>query len=989
MFAKPWTRRSLFAAAAITALSAHAAVAQDSALVEEVVVTGSFIRGTPEDSALPVDVIGAEEIARRGNPSTLELLKTLPVSSGVLGDTNQFDSRAQASVGTGTVNLRGLGPERTLVLLNGRRLAANPVVNRAGGAVDTNLIPSAAIARVEVLKDGAAATYGSDAIGGVVNFITRTNFQGFEVAADYRYIPDSDGDYTVSFVWGGAVGGLDLFFSGGYQHRSPLRVLDREFANPTYLENPQGGYTPAGSPGSYVPLGAAFNPLGSPRRDVNCTALGGFAGLSGTTPVCYARSTQFDNLVDEEDRFQLFASASYQLTDGVEAYAEALYAVTRADQVVSPSQALAQTPTVEAAPTAGFAGRFYVPAANPGFASYVAANPGVFPAGTAGVQLVAWRPFFLGGNPLYGGTGGGLSRNDIEAYRVTGGLKGRFSNDIGFDLSASFMQDRVRTQNSDTLVDRLQLALRGFGGPNCDQDPALPGIQGVAGAGGCQFFNPFSTAISRNTATGAVNAQFLPSVANSNELIAWFYTDFEVERMTRLLVVDAVFDGELGVNLPGGPVAWAFGAQFRRDEYEARPGGYVDAAEYPCIATPDFGVTNCAAQTGPLGLFAPLAPADVKGEVHAVFGELQLPITEDLQVQLAARYEDYGGSVGSTFNPKAALRWQALPWLAFRASAGTTFRGPPTTATQPVATTSLQGIRGTFRPVDTFGNPDLEPETAFTYTVGALVKSGGLRASLDYWSFDFDKPLTTEPISALATALYPTNTTNRCMDPAYAAVRARFAFNDLNGNGVDDDCAAANIARMTTFVINGAKVKTDGLDLSVTYTPEWEVLGGEVTAGVDATYVRRYRVGSLAVAGLPLAPGFDAVGRLNYQTVAYPLPQYRGSAYLEYRRGGHNLRWTVHYVHGYVDERTDVFAPSVNNGVTGVAVALPQGKQIASSTIHNLAYRAELPGDTTLTFAIDNLFDVDPPFVRLNLSYDPFVANGIGRAIKVGLRKRF
>jgi outer membrane receptor protein involved in Fe transport len=179
------------AIATMGAMSSGAAHAQQksnegSTQVEEVVVTGSFIRGTPEDAALPVDVVSAEELQKRGSPSTVELLKALSISNGVLGDTNQFDSRAQGSEGSGSVNLRGLGSQRTLVLLNGRRMAINPFGAAGAGIVDTNIIPAAAIGRLEVLKDGAAATYGSDAIAGVVNFITKKNFEGLEAGADYR-----------------------------------------------------------------------------------------------------------------------------------------------------------------------------------------------------------------------------------------------------------------------------------------------------------------------------------------------------------------------------------------------------------------------------------------------------------------------------------------------------------------------------------------------------------------------------------------------------------------------------------------------------------------------------------------------------------------------------------------------------------------------------------------------------------------------------------
>ena len=155
--------------------------------VQEVVVTGSLIRGTPEDSALPVDVIGAEELARQGTPTTVELIKALPSSQGVLGDSNQFDGRSQGQEGVGTINLRGLGSTRTLVLFNGRRLPQS-----ANGAVDTNLLPMGGVGRIEVLKDGAAATYGSEAIGGVVNLIAPTTFEGLAVNGEWTFIDGSE-----------------------------------------------------------------------------------------------------------------------------------------------------------------------------------------------------------------------------------------------------------------------------------------------------------------------------------------------------------------------------------------------------------------------------------------------------------------------------------------------------------------------------------------------------------------------------------------------------------------------------------------------------------------------------------------------------------------------------------------------------------------------------------------------------------------------------
>jgi iron complex outermembrane receptor protein len=211
-----WMRLGLCGA---LAASISVALAQESPDVTEVViVTGSLIRGSSEDTALPVDVISAEELEKSGTPSMVDVLKNLSISAGALGDTNQFAAGAQGTEGTGSVNLRNLGRQRTLVLLNGRRLVNAP----QSGSPDTNLIPLAALGRVEVLKDGAAATYGSDAIGGVVNFITNDRLDGLELGGSYKYIEDTDGDYDTKVTYGWQGDNSSLIVAGGYQHRSEL-----------------------------------------------------------------------------------------------------------------------------------------------------------------------------------------------------------------------------------------------------------------------------------------------------------------------------------------------------------------------------------------------------------------------------------------------------------------------------------------------------------------------------------------------------------------------------------------------------------------------------------------------------------------------------------------------------------------------------------------------------------------------------------------------
>lgn len=179
-------------------VNAQNASAPELSNVEVIIVTGSYIRGTPEDAALPVDVLTAQDLEAQGSPTIVQLVKTITASHASIGEGNRYNGGA----GTASINLRGFGASRTLTLMNGRRLADSPLASFQGGGANLNFIPQAALGRVEILKDGAAATYGSDAIGGVVNFLTRTDLDGFELDGEYSFIDGSDGDYRANLVWG-------------------------------------------------------------------------------------------------------------------------------------------------------------------------------------------------------------------------------------------------------------------------------------------------------------------------------------------------------------------------------------------------------------------------------------------------------------------------------------------------------------------------------------------------------------------------------------------------------------------------------------------------------------------------------------------------------------------------------------------------------------------------------------------------------------------
>ncbi len=976
---------------AIVGASGIIGLAPDAAAQDEetVVVTGSHIRGTPEDAALPVEVITQQELLNRGAPTTLDLIKTLPVSQGVLGDTNQFDSRAQGSEGSGTVNLRGLGPQRTLVLLNGHRMVLNPFALVAAGAVDTNTIPAFAIGRVEVLKDGAAATYGSDAIGGVVNFITRDDLDGFEIGGDYEFIDGSDGDYSAHALWGWSGDRAQLLVGIGAQHRSELPVLERDWAHQPYLNNPQGGWSAAGSPSTFVPAGAPTTAF----RDPACTTLGGEAFPSGTAPVCYWQYNIFDNLTEEEDRQQLFASFNVDLSDTIQFHSDALIAHTEVPQwQTSPSYALLQTPT------GPVPGRFFVPSYHPGLTYFVSQNPvsfngvslltgapTVIPAAAyaAGVINVGNRPFALGGNPAYD-FGPSFGRREYDAMRLSVGLSGSWGDAVDWDVTLGYGEQVAFRTGRDTVVNRYQRLLLGLGGPAC------PLVGGTPGVGNCYFFDPFNYQIPGNAITGVTNPTYLPAGYNPGNLnignndpaiIDWFFPEVFTEDTARLTTLDVVLSGDTSITLGGGPVRWAAGGQFRREGYQRELDDLSNIAINPCINSPDINNHVCASPAGALGFLGSSSESELTRDIHALFAEVSIPFSDAFQVQLAARFEDYGSETGSTFDPKISLRFQALDWLAFRASAGSTFRGPSLPSVAPSNVTALQDVLGTFRAIDIFGNPDLEPESAETYNVGAIVETSNLFFTIDWWRFDFQNPLITEPLGGMVAALFPNGASinNNCGVPAYAALEARFTFTSPCQNGV----SAGTISRVRTFNLNGAPIDTSGIDVQAQLT--FDMMGGTLGVGGNASYVLEYVVGAQTVEGILVQQSFDAVGLLNYQTSVYPIPQWKGNAFIEWGNEMHNLRLTANYVDSYTDQRTTIFAPSPNWGNT----AITAGKEIDSQLTFDLNYRLDLGENTTVLVGVQNLTDEDPAFARLDLNYDPFTGDPIGRTIRVGLRQRF
>ena len=939
----------------IFGFGSQTALAQDETL-EEIVVTGSFIKGTAEDAALPVDVLTRSDLEDVGSPSLIEMVRNLGVTSGNLGETNQFDTRGgQAAEGVTAINLRGLGPARTLVLINSKRHVSTETIG-----VDISAIPSIAIGRVEVLKDGAAALYGSDAIGGVVNFITRDSFEGFEVSGNFTDLDDSDGDTNVAAIFGRRVGALHFAISGEYEERSELRIRDRDWALRPFAENPgPGGWSSIGNPGTFFPgisNGAGGRTLlGGATPDPGCELLGG----TSSGGFCRFQYTFFDNLVEEQESYKVFAEVNYDISDKISFHAEALYHdMDMPEWKTSPSYP----------PQALLGNDRFIEASHPGLIDLKAQNPGLF-------NEVAGIPASVQGASSWSRMLGIAGRNGqpessyrkTKTKRISFGLVGETDSGISFDTSFSWSKRERDIGGSDMYIERMAFAFDGLGGAGCD--PAT----GSAGVGPCEYYNPFSNALSFSPVTGATNPQYNASVANSNELINWLTAETGSATDNETLVFEAILSGDSRWDLGGGSVGWAAGIQYRKDTYDFTVKDVANRAINPCAFNNPMSVTlghtatlDCgAAGAGQLAFLAATDEENTDRDVYGVFAELALPITESLDVQLAVRYEDYGSkNGGDTIDPKIAFSWTLTDEFSLRGSVSTTFRGPPSSFLSGTST-SLQfiGAALAFKAGDTVGNPDLEPETAVTTNFGAIYQNENFYASLDYWSFNFEDPLQLENANQIVAAYGA----NDCADGGSGVGTAGCDL--LRGRLSPTGTSIGGVERITRSVINGSDIDTSGIDFVANYSFN-DVVGGELTLGLEGSYTFEYKSDDFVTGdGFILAPGDDFVGRLNEGTPFQPKPELKASFIAKWSNQAHRVTYAARYIDGMEDANSPV--PALDN--------------IDDHLTHDVHYINNMFDDVTLSLSVLNFTDEDPPQVANDLNYDPYNHSGYGRLIKLGV----
>ncbi len=940
--------------------------------MDELVVTGTAFKESPINQTYAVVAVGREEMAEQGSPQAVDFFKNLGASHGVIGERSSWYNSGQAATLTesiANVNLRGLGASRTLVLINSRRQTYVPARLIGGRFVDVNVIPSIAIERVEVLKEGAAAIYGSDAVGGVANFLTRRNFEGFEVSAAHEYFPGA-GDTNAGAIWGGKLGEAHAVVSAEWRGRQALPSWERDYLlQPWHGGGQRLGWSSLGNPGTFA-IGAPA-PWTAAIHAPRCEEFGGFR----ESWTCRFRYQQYENLIEEMSHTRAFAEINGKLDNGTEYHVEALLA--RADipeWYTTPSYPpfpLTDTSIMEVAPD------------HPGRRAFCD-DYGSEPTDEYYEACQAGEAWYFNGRP-FGNSGPGRTLGrDALTWRMAASASGDFvafgDRENHFDLGLSYSRTEGNYNLPGVYIERLFLGFRGFGGPRCGVDvvadrASLAGMRlgplsgQVAGQGDCQYYNPFGNAIEFTDQYGSAyasraNPTYRAALANSEELRQWLNQEVDMQSSADMLVADATLTGTWIKDV----ASYAAGYQFRLFNASGDPNDEGDVTINPC---PVVGDRNCSAEDrfGPYAFTNVHRPYDESQTVHRFFAETPLSLGESFDVQLAANYEFHDAA--SSFDPKFGWRYQLTESsdqsVFLRGSVQTTFRTPSLDDVNESPLSTLEWINetGAYQTVDRIGSKDLKPERAFTFNAGlALVTEKGFEATLDYWSYDFSDVIGSMPHGAI-TALYADEANKD-------ALKQFIVCPDGIGTGT---CAASELERVQVDIVNWPGLKTSGIDLHLgTRVPRG---AGLFTAGLEGTYTLAYETKALMLGGLVLQEEADAAGYLNFgNPIATSLPKFKGRISSSYYWQGYSLATYLNYISSYEDRGSMASDNSKIKSIFGT---------IESYVTWDMTFLWNMPNGLNVALSGMNLLDTMPPLVNIEQAYDGFTHDPKGRRIKLAV----
>lgn len=947
-------------ASAAAAIPADPVVAQETDAaarpIEEVVITGSRIRRVDEETASPVFVLDAGTIANTGVSTVGDLMMRVPAISGAA-------TNPQVNNGGGTgesnVELRGLGAQRTLVLLNGRRL--NILGNTTTSAVDINMIPLNMIERVEVLKEGAGAIYGSDAIAGVVNFITKKNWDGADIGVEYGRTGENDGEsQTASLTVGTSGDKLSVLFGARYQKQEAVSAADRKFsANALYL---YGGAAVAGgsarAPRGYVQIDeGAYGGVFVDGDGAPCTALSRNAGATGATVDlanyhCFGAQADdaynyqpFNLLITPQERSSVFTMLNYEVTEGLEAYGELLYNRTRSgfELAALPFDAASDDTIISAQ-------NVYNP-----FGTNFGGVEGEFPQMLTRLESLGNR----------------RSEVHTDDILANAGLRGDIGNtswkwDAGVSLGRKSQQQNI---SGYLLKSELQDAL----GPSFF-DP-------VTGEARCGT-GP-ANAINGCTPINIFNLDDPAQIAALGQISTNYRNDYTYSSTGYQLNAN----GEI-FELPAGAVSMAVGAEYRTQQG-------------------DFEVDVLTRGEPPLYLSCLLAQETCSGDssakynVRELYTEFFVPILKDLpgvqalNFSAGVRYSDYSrDSIGDSTNAQFKLEYRPISDLLIRGSYAEVFRAPtivdlslaptqdsPTfidpcngltaaaVAANPNLAQACVGVPldGGFTQPNSqitgliIGSQDLKPETGEVMTFGAVYDPSfveGLSITADYWTYK---------IEDLITQLDPNFAINQCVqtgNPDFCGLVYRYG---------SDSALAGLIQVFQEPIVNLGKLETDGVDLGVKYALR-NTPAGTFNISLDMTRILSYEN-----TPAPGATPVEIAGTFDRQFGNYA--KWRGLLSVGWAMGAFDGLLSLRYIHSMQVNEPD-----------GLLENEPP-LEIGSMTYVDATVGYTLPSNTKIQVGGINLADKQPPLLYqnnvTNANTDVSTYDLLGRRWYVGVSQKF
>ncbi|UVO54927.1 TonB-dependent receptor domain-containing protein [Sphingomonas sp. SUN039] len=793
---------SLASAPAFAQTPAPAAAEEDT-----IIVTGTLIANPNIASSSPITAVGSEELQLRQTNTAEQILREIP---GVIPGNGQQVNNGQSSSGS-TLNLRGLGSNRNLILLDGRRT----VPANFNGTVDLNNIPLALVDRVEVLTGGASSTYGADAIAGVVNFITKRDFAGFAAQASEQISAKGDGntlrvDLTMGANFDDGRGNAVLGI--GYIETDPIYQGDR----------PVSIFGISSTSG--VASGSSFTSTPTVLSDTRyATVVPGSDGdiqinAAGTALVPFYNGFNFNpyNIFQTPfRRYNAYAAARYEISDSIEVYSRAMFSKNTTQSIIAPSGIFGNVLNIN--PTNPYLTgtiKDQVCAAN-GFATVALCNA----ATTLSLGGVYRRAVELGPR---------ISTYVTTVFDYTAGARFNITDTLKFDFSGSYGEsENIETRGGYYANSRVQQALLATSTTAC-----------TSTANGCVPLNIFGPAGSISSAMNAFVGGVTSSVANRSTLAQ----------------VNGVLSGDFGFTIPSAsePVSFAVGGEYRK---------------YSATRAPD----NLAAIPGELGGAGGAVTAFSGGyATKEVFGELAVPIAKDqpffdeLTLQAGARYSssktDIAGAlskgattykVGVTWAPISALKFRGTYSRAVRAanigelfvpaSTGlTSLLVDPCAGTAPVGNANLTAVciaqGATAAQIGLIqnpsagqanatggGNPNLNPEKADTFTVGLVIQPQdvipNLTFSIDYYDVRVNDAITSATSSDVLGACFNTITAASATSAACTGIRR----NVVNGRLSGTSTATNPILGLPTPLTNAGRLATAGIDFKLGWRHDFDV----------------------------------------------------------------------------------------------------------------------------------------------------------------------